>query len=100
VRAPLLPLTLAYIAGLLGAALRPLPPLWLLVGTGILCVLAGLAVWRHRSRLATSLVLLLAVLLGQLFAQRAALPPPLYQCPHCGESLDGFVRDFEDEESW
>ncbi|HEY4658468.1 MAG TPA: hypothetical protein VIH11_03055 [Gemmatimonadaceae bacterium] len=32
--------------------------------------------------------------------ERAALPPPLYQCPHCGESLDGFVRDFEDEESW
>ena len=96
-RAPLLPLTLAYIAGLLGAALRPLPPLWLLVGTGILCVLAGLAVWRHRSRLATSLVLLLAVLLGQLFAQRAALPPPethlVHHLPPGPAIVEGEVMD-------
>lgn len=75
-RAPLLPLTLAYIAGLLSAALRPLPPLWLLIGAGGLGVFTGLVLWRNRTRAAAFFVLLLAALVGQLLAQRAALPPP------------------------
>ena len=81
-RAPLLPLALAYIAGLLTAALRPLPPLWLLLGAGGLCAFTGLVLWRNRARAAAFFVLLLAALLGQLLAQRAALPPPPTHLAH------------------
>ncbi len=81
-RAPLLPLALAYLAGLVTASFWPLPPLWLLVGAGGVSLLAGVALWLNRPRIATALILGLTASLGQLLAQRATLPPPATHLVH------------------
>ena len=81
-RAPLLPLALAYLTGLVTAAFWPLTPLWLLAGAAALCLLAGAALWLNRPRIATALLVGLTAGLGQLLAQRAALPPPATHLVH------------------